>query len=288
MTASQENIWTPLKLLDWTTTKFADAGFDCARLDAQVLLAEALACDRVSLYTQFDKPLGKPELDRFRSFVRRRLNNEPVAYIIGKKEFWSRTFAVSPAVLIPRPDTEVLIEVCQEILPKQKDITIVDVGTGSGIIAITLALSFPQAKVYAVDLSPGALSVAKKNAERHGLIDRIAFHQGDLLSAIAPDVQFELVTANLPYVSIPEYGQVPLEVKSEPETALVAGPDGMDCIRQLVLQTPQWLVKGGAIVLEHGVSQKLAVQAELKDRFFNVETRQDIEKRPRVTYGYLS
>ena len=187
--------------MTWTTRYFEDQGIAAARLEAEILLAYALQTDRVFLYTYFDKPVNQQERARFRSLIQRRARHEPVAYITGIKEFMSLSFEVSPAVLIPRPETELLVEKALDLCANKRW-RICDMGTGSGAIAVSLAY-YSDARVTAVDISGAAIEIAKRNAERHGV--QIEFCQSDLFAGVDPDQQFDLITANLPYITADEY-----------------------------------------------------------------------------------
>ena len=166
-------IWTTLAVLDWTAKRFADAGLPSARLEAQVLLTHVLACTKTQLYTQFDKPLGEVELARYRELIKRRLGGEPLAYLVGEQEFWSLPFFVDASVLVPRADTETLIQVVLDATPDRKaPLRVLELCTGSGAVAVTLARELPGATVVATDVSPAAVAMAQRNVERHGLAAR--------------------------------------------------------------------------------------------------------------------
>jgi len=280
-----ETIWTPLTVLDWTTKRFDEAGHPSPRLEAQVLLAHVLQCDRVALYTGFDKPLAPAELTAYRALIKRRLAGEPSAYLVGEKEFWSLPLSVTPGVLIPRPDTETLIQVCLEVAARSEPIRIVDIGTGSGAIAISLAVELPQAVVVATDISGEALEVAASNAQRHGVADRIQFLMGDLANALPATAQFDLLVANLPYIPTGDIASLSPEVRHEPVTALDGGPDGLDLVRRLIGDAPARVIAGGHVALEHAPNQADTVAGLLSDEFDDVRTRKDLAGRPRVTFA---
>ncbi len=275
-------VWTPLKVLEWTTGRFADAGNPSPRLDAQVLLAHVLDCDRVSLYTNFDKPLKEEELRQYRELIRRRLAGEPTAYLIGEKEFWSLAFTVDERVLIPRPDTELLVEVALELArARGASPRIAEIATGSGAVAIALAKELPDATVVATDLSAGALAVATANVERHGVGDRVELREGDLLAPLAGE-RFDVLVANLPYVPTGDLPTLSAEVRCEPRGALDGGPDGLDLLRRLCAGAAAHLAPGGAIALEHGFDQGPGVRALLAS-LAGATTRTDLAGQPRVT-----
>ncbi len=277
--------WTVLAVLDWTTKKFAERGLDAARLEAQVLIAHALHCSRVQLYTGFDKPLGDAELATIRELIKRRLAGEPLAYVVGEQEFWSLPFAVSRAVLVPRRDTETLIEAVLAALPdRAAALRGVDVGTGSGAIAITLAREYRSSRWLAVDLSPEAAELARANAARHGVADRVEVVVGDLLAPAGPG-PFDLIVSNPPYVRSGEIASLSAEVKAEPRLALDGGPDGLDVYRRLAAAAPPLLAPGGLLAVEHGFDQAASVRAILDatGAFTPATTRNDLAGHPRVT-----
>lgn len=276
--------WTPLKVLEWTTQRFASAGNPSARLDAQVLLAHVLKCDRVALYTGFDKPLGDDELRAYRELIKRRLAGEPTAYLIGEREFWSMRLHVDRRVLIPRPDTELLVEVALEhARARGGELRIADIATGSGAIALALARELPAARVVATDVSPEALEVAAHNASALGLEDRVRFRLGDLTAALADEAPFDLLVANLPYIPTADIAGLAPEVRGEPRLALDGGADGLDLVRRLIGAAPARIVPGGLIALEHGFDQAPAVAGLLADEFDDVTTRRDLAGHARVT-----
>ncbi|WP_305044048.1 peptide chain release factor N(5)-glutamine methyltransferase [Geoalkalibacter sp.] len=251
-------VWTVLRVLEWTAVYFRERGIESARLDADLLLAATLGVDRVGLYLRYDQPLNAEELSRFRARVARRARREPLAYILGEVEFWSLSFAVTPAVLIPRPDTEVLVE---EALARGPDeARVLDVGTGSGAIAISLAVERPAWQVTALDVSPAALEVAQGNARRHGVAERLRFLPGDL--AQLPDEQFDLIVANPPYIPSADLAGLMPDVRDhEPHLALDGGPDGLAAYRALAAQAASRLRSGGCLLVEIGQGQEVAVQS---------------------------
>ena len=283
-------VWTPLRLLEWTTRRFAGAGIDSPRLAAQILLAHALGIDRVQLYVQHDKPLGPDELGRYRELVRRRLAGEPVAYLTGGQEFWSLPLAVDPRVLVPRRDTETLVELILDEVDRAAALRIADLGTGSGAIALALARELPQARLVATDRSADALAVAQGNAARLGLADRVELREGDLYAALAAGERFDVVASNPPYVASGDIDRLAPEVRHEPRAALDGGPDGLDHLRRLVAGAAAHLVSpGGLLALEHGFDQGPAVRAEVDATaaFQPAATRADLAGQPRVTWARL-
>jgi release factor glutamine methyltransferase len=248
-----------MKVLTWTEGRFKERGLPTPRLDAQVLLAHVLGKDRVYLYTHFDQPLSPEELARYRGLIQRRLAGEPVAYLVGEKEFRSLTFAVDKRVLVPRPDTEATVEAALALLPADAGGRVVDVGTGSGAIALTIKKERPQLEVLAVDRSPDAAAVARANAERLGLAVEIV--EGDLLAPVAARGPFTLIVSNPPYIPSDDIAALAPEVRNEPMLALDGGEDGLDVIRRLVNDAPPLLAPKGALVLEVGAGQSDAVAA---------------------------
>lgn len=281
-------VWTPLRLLEWTTRRFADAAIDSPRLAAQILLAHALGIDRVQLYVQHDRPLGPDELGRFRELVKRRLAGEPVAYLTGHQEFWSLSLAVDARVLVPRRDTETLVEAVLDQVDRAAALRIADIATGSGAIALALARELGGARLVATDRSTEALAVARDNAARLGLEGRIELREGDLLAALAAGERFDVIASNPPYIPTADLDGLPPEVRREPRAALDGGPDGLDPLRRLVAGAASHLVSpGGLLALEHGFDQGAAVRAlmDATSAFQPAATRSDMGGQPRVTFA---
>jgi release factor glutamine methyltransferase len=276
------DVWTVLKILQWTEGYLKDRGIDGGRLDAQLLLGEVLGLDRVGLYLHFERPLEEGELAAFREMVRRRVRREPVQYILEKAEFWSLPLRVTPAVLIPRGDTEVLVE---EALRRGVAKSILDVGTGSGAIALALASELPDARVEGIDLSLEALALAEENARRHNLQERVAFRAGDLRDL--PQRSWDLIVSNPPYIPAEDIGALMPEVRDfEPRLALDGGRDGLDAYRLLASQAPSRLNLGGWILVEVGIGQAEAVsELFLQSRLSNLFTRADYAGVARVVGG---
>ena len=312
-----------MSVLRWTTGRFEERGLGTPRLDAEVLIAAALDLPRLQLYVQFDRPLAAPELAKIREAVQRRQGGESVAYIVGKKEFFGLDFAVDTRVLVPRPDTETLVDEAlgrlrpglpeppEDVAPEEPagparepapaeapkgeasvaggappepSRRIADVGTGSGAIIVTLGKQLPGASLYAVDASDDALAVARANAAQHGV--GVTFLQGDLAAPLAPFAPFDLITANLPYIPSGDLASLPPEVRAEPRLALDGGPDGLALVRRLVQQAPALLAPGGALVLEIGAGQATATAALLQAAgFVDVRARRDLGAIDRVVSG---
>jgi release factor glutamine methyltransferase len=287
--AGQKTAWTILEVLRWTTGRFERQGIASARLDAEQLAARSFRRTRVELYMHFDQPLGERELADYRGLVERRLAGEPVAYILGRKEFWSLDLEVGPAVLVPRPETETLVEQALALLgplaSSQRPLRVADVGTGAGAIALALKRELPAAEVVAVDVSPAALSVARANAERLGL--DIVFAEGDLgapLTALGP---FALIVSNPPYIPSGDIDGLPAEVRCEPRLALDGGADGLALVRRLAVEATALLGPGAALALEIGAGPAEAARAILRDNgYADVGTRQDIAGIERVVFGH--
>jgi len=278
--------WTALGVLDWTTRRFTEAGIASARLEAQLLLAHVLGCTRVQLYTGFDKPLGEDELASYRALIKRRLGGEPVAYLLGEQEFWALPFYVDRSVLVPRPDTETVIEVARARRgDRGAPCRILDLCTGSGAIAVSLARELPAAQVIATDISPDAVALARRNAERNGVADRVDVRVGDLWAPVAGE-RFELITANPPYIATAVIATLAAEVRREPVVALDGGGDGLAFYDRICARAHAHLAPGGALVVEHGFDQAAAVYDRFTAAgFCQITLVHDLGKNPRVTWG---
>ena len=274
-----------LEVLRGTERYLADRGVENARLNAEHLLAHALGLKRMELYLQFDRPLTESERAPLRDLVKRRGAREPLQHVLGTAEFHGRTFACDKRALVPRPETEQLVELALEMAKDKPAATILDIGTGSGVIALTIALELPSATLHATDLSPDALALAAENAARHALTDRIVFHQADLLPP--DDAQFDLIIANLPYIPAEEIASLSPEVRHDPASALDGGADGLDLIRRLIDTAPDRLAPGGALLLEIGLGQADAVNTLLSARKFrDISVRPDYQNIPRFAVGF--
>ncbi len=278
--------WTTLKLLTWTQGYFAQKGVDAPRLTAEVLLAHALGCDRVRLYLDFDKPLGEAELAAYRELVRRRAEREPTAYLVGAKEFYGRRFQVDARVLVPRPETELVLEAALAALPAEG--RALDLCTGSGALGVSLALERPGAQVIATDLSAEALEVARDNAARLGAAG-LTFLAGDLYDPVAPGQPFDVIVSNPPYVPRGELDTLPPEVRREPRLALDGGEDGLAISRRIAAGAPSRLRPGGALVLEMHESHLDALPAIcLECGFARAEARRDLAGLPRLVVAHVA
>lgn len=255
MTETKEEPWTVLRLLNWTTDFFKKRGSESSRLEAEILLAHARDCTRIDLYTAFAEVPTDEQRVAFRELVRRRGEGTPVAQLVGYKEFYSLRFRVNEHVLIPRPETEELvtaaIDLAKQVPPDDRPLRIADVGTGSGVIAVTLAKQIDDCAVTAVDVSVNAIKIAQWNADQHDVTLKITFAESDLLGSIDPGAQFHLICSNPPYITEAEYAQLDPSVRDfEPHGALVSGPDGCEIIRRLLAEAPNRLLPGGTILIE--------------------------------------
>jgi release factor glutamine methyltransferase len=267
--------------------RLAAVGVDTARLDAELLLADALALDRSALLARWHDRVDGPAAARFSLRLARRLRREPVAYILGRQEFWSLPFAVTPAVLIPRPETELVVETASALaarLSRSADdaaLSVCDIGTGSGCIAVAVAREIPRASVVAIDRSCAALAVARENARANRVASRITFVAGDLLATIRYDHRFDLIVSNPPYVRTAE--PTAPEVAFEPALALAGGDDGLAVVRRLIAAAPARLQRGGWLVMEIGTAQEAAVRALAAGAgLTQIAVRYDLAGLPRV------
>lgn len=286
--------WTTLSVMTWTTKKFQEAKIDGARLEAELLLAHALSCKRIELYTQFDRPMSEPELANYRGLIRRRLAGEPLAYLLGEHEFWSLPLFVDPSVLIPRSDTETLIEVVLKRVGRPETGRLLDLCTGSGAIAIALLHELPGWTGVATDLSEAAVEIARKNAERNKVAERLEVRQGDLWAAVDGEnggaggegARFDLIVSNPPYVVAAIIDTLSAEVRREPRLALDGGASGLDFYDRIVGAAREHLAPGGWLVLEHGYDQAEPVAERLgRAGFVEIELTYDLGKNPRITSG---
>jgi release factor glutamine methyltransferase len=259
-----EDRWTILKVLQWTTEYFRLKDIEQPRASAEVLLAHVLRMDRIQLYLNHDRPLIPRELASYRELIRRRADREPPQYITGKQEFWSLELEVTPDVLIPRPETELLVEEALKLV-RGSSKRVLDLGTGSGAIAIALAHECPTIRVIASDRSWKALLVARRNASRHHLEERIAFAAADLFGCFQiSDGPFDIIVSNPPYISEKELPYLAPEiVRYEPNTALLAGPQGLSLIRRIIEEAPFHLTPEGSLLTEIGAGQAETLHNDL-------------------------
>ena len=257
---------------------------DSAWLDAEVLLCWVLEKNRSYLRTWPNRALDGQQTELFWAAIHKRQQGTPIAYITGHREFWSRDFQVTADVLIPRPDTELLVELALQLIPIDKPYNVIDLGTGSGIIAITLAAERPLAKLTATDMSAAALRVAQSNAERH-LLGNIQFYASDWFSQIPPK-PYDLVASNPPYIAEGDPHLQTGDLRFEPQTALVGLDNGLAAIKTLAEQARCYLQPGGHLLVEHGYNQQENVQGIFKNlQYADVQTYADLSGQPRVTYG---
>lgn len=256
-------IWTITRLVSWSTEYLKSQGFATPRLEGELLLATALEVRRIDLYLDFQRPLGPNELADFKKLLTRRLNHEPMAYIIGRKAFYTLELAVGPGALIPRPETETLVEAALDLLPSPPEdagLEVLDLGTGCGPVVLTLAALRPGLQLTAADISTEALDQCRANAKALAQEECIEFLCGDLFSPL-PGRRFDLIVMNPPYVSLGEYADLAPEITDyEPAAALLAGEDGLDLIARLIAQAPDHLKEMGWLLFEMGAGQGAAVK----------------------------
>jgi release factor glutamine methyltransferase len=268
--------WTIGRLLNWTTDFLREKGAESPRLDAEVLLAHARGSKRIELYTAFDEPAADELRDRFRALVKERAAGKPVAYLVGQREFFSLTFEVTPDVLVPRPETELLVVRALDIAKPHaaEAIAIADVGTGSGVLAVALAKHLKRCRITGIDVSPAALAVAQRNATRHGVADRIEFVVSDLFAKVEPSRRFNIIVSNPPYITTAEMAELSDDVRRfEPALALEGGVDGTSVIERLLPQTAARLSPGGWLLME--TSPTIADRVEQL-----VDATPGLERRP--------
>jgi release factor glutamine methyltransferase len=269
------NTKTLLEVLQSTTAYFTKHKIENPRLNAEHLLAHALGRTRMDLYLEFERPLNDTELGPLRDLVRRRGQGEPLQHLLGTIEFCGQTFLSDRRAMVPRPETEQLVELLvSEISDQMSDVRIVDVGTGSGVIGLSLAAKFPEANVCAVDVSDDALALARENAARLGLNECVHFQKSDLLESISE--RFDLIVANLPYISMQDRHLLAREVLHDPEVALFGGPSGDELVRKLIEEAPSHLEEGGLLALEIGLGQAEGLSDFLRQKnYHDIELKRD-------------
>ena len=275
--------WTILRMILWSAEYLKNKGVETGRLDAEWLLAAALGVDRLQLYLKYDRPLSSEEREAFKLLLRRRAGREPLQYIIGRTGFRELELQTDPRVLIPRPETEVLV---QEVLDwaSAGAESVWDMGTGAGAVVLSLAAEGTWTRLVATDVSPEALSVAADNAERYDLGGHVEFREGSLFEPLEEGERFDVIVSNPPYIAEGEKGELQPEVRDwEPPEALFAGEDGLDVIRQLVAGAPKHLLSGGLLALECGLGQAEGIAADVQatGAFGAVRIRADLTGRPR-------
>jgi release factor glutamine methyltransferase len=277
--------WTIGSLLDWTAAFLLKKGAESPRLDAEVLLAHVLGCRRIELYTRHPEPATEDVRERYRELIRRRTEGCPVAYLVGKKEFYSLTFEVDPSVLIPRPDSEHVVLECLRLARGKAAPRILDLGVGSGNLSVALAFHLKTALVVAVDISAAALAVARGNAVKHGVDQRVEFREGDLFGPVAATEQFDFVISNPPYIPTAEVAALEVGVsKYEPKKALDGGESGFAVFDRIVAGALAALLPGGSLILEIGAPQHEDARRRIAavSAFELFETIYDGSRHPRV------
>lgn len=290
MTDTATESWSVGRLLEWTAGYFRQRAADSPRLDAEALLAHVLSCRRIDLYTMYDADVSSVDRGRFRELVKRRGEGCPVAYLVGRREFYSLEFEVTPAVLIPRPETEHVVGEALSLAKKSPITSFCDVGVGSGAIAVTMAKWLPEARGLALDVSADALAVARRNAQMHDVETRLEFRESDAFAALRPDETFDMILSNPPYVTDAEMPTLPRDVRDfEPHLALVGGADGLRVLALIVAEAPNRLRDGGYLVVEIGASQEPAARQLLADSPLTLlPTIKDLAGRPRVLIAQKS
>ncbi|RYZ04803.1 MAG: peptide chain release factor N(5)-glutamine methyltransferase [Myxococcales bacterium] len=283
-----DDVWSIKRVLTWAADDLKRRGNDSARLDVELLLGHVLGLDRIGLILHSERPLSGPELSRFRELFKRRRTGEPVAYLLGAREFYGLSLRVDARVLVPRPDSERLVEIALERTRARSMLgQALDMCTGSGCIAIAFARHRPTWSVTASDISEGALEVARDNAHRTGAIRNLRFVSGSLFTPVA-GLRFDLVTANPPYIPAGDIQGLPVDVRDfEPRLALDGGPDGLDLVRDIVREAPAHLTPGGLLALEIAFDQGPRTAALLREHgYAEVTVAKDLGGRDRVVSGY--
>ncbi|HPS54451.1 MAG TPA: peptide chain release factor N(5)-glutamine methyltransferase [Sedimentisphaerales bacterium] len=288
-------VWTVQKLLNWITDYFTKASIADARLSAEMLMSEVLNKQRIQLYTDFEEIVPKPQLDKLHSLIKRAAANEPVAYLIGRTEFYSLEIFVNEHTLIPRPETEQLVEKAIDFLRTRKNKQMVlDLCTGSGCIAVAIAKNFPAADIIATDICESALQVAAKNIENHHLNEQIKLLQGNLFDPVIPQLDtsaFDLIVSNPPYISTEEFEKLDKNVKDyEPKLALLAGDEGLDVYKKIAAQVNQFLKPDAQLIMEIGYKQGPSVKDMLENLhcFSEVKIIKDFQRLDRIVIAKKS
>jgi release factor glutamine methyltransferase len=285
---SINNNLTIADIIAKTVPFLAEKGINGPRLEADLLLAHILDLSRVKLYSEWDRPLTPSEIQGYREIIIKRVQGAPLAYLTGKKSFLSWDFVVSPAVLIPRPETEILVEAACDLFRNRQETTIrgIDIGTGSGAIVIALAKLLPASNWFATDISNEAISVAIENARRLGVDSRITFLAGDLLAPILANVslhaEFDLIVANPPYIPSAEIAELQKEVRQEPVTALDGGGDGLEIYRRMIPQVMEVISPDGVLIMEHGDEQQIRLKTIAGENGLRCESLKDLAGKDRV------
>ncbi|MBK9099710.1 MAG: peptide chain release factor N(5)-glutamine methyltransferase [bacterium] len=279
---------TVLEAIKLSTEYLSKKGIDSPRINAELLLADVIKCKRLDLYLTFDRPLAEEELNKYRELIKRRAGFEPLQYITGTVEFYGLELKINPSVLIPRPETELLVENILNIFSKEADLNILDIGTGSGNIPITLAYHLPKAQIIATDINAEALILAKENASKYNLSDRIRFMQHDILKEDMDKFpEFDLVVSNPPYVSLESFSSLQKEIKDyEPKTAVTDGSDGLSFYRVIVQKASPKIKEGGKLFFEMAQGQYDDVKdLMIKNNFSHIEVVKDYQNIERIISG---
>ncbi len=282
--------WTIDEILRWTAQYFAQKGITTPRLDAEILLAHALSEERLYLYLNMDRPLSPTERSKYRGLIRRRAAREPVALITGKKEFWSTTFRIVPGVLVPRPETEILVEAVVQEIKEVSLPQVLEIGTGSGAVSVSVARENPECRIVATDVDSTAAALACSNAKDVGVTARIDFVVMNLLDAVRPGQRFDVICSNPPYIPTETLSGLAPEIRFfEPLRALDGGADGLETIRKLVADAPRFLKSAGSLILEIGDGQEGAVMELFTavGGLRQVRTYRDLAGKPRVVKGQI-
>jgi release factor glutamine methyltransferase len=294
---STADVWTVQRILTWTSSFLKKKGVESARLESELLLSHARGCTRIDLYANLHSVVSDAERQRMREMVQRRSGREPLAYIIGQREFYGRPFEVGQGVLIPRPETETLVDTCLEEIPKDAPARIIEVGFGSGCVAITIALQRPQCRIFATDISAKAMTFGQKNCARHRVADRVTLIPGDALTpfrsgeefSILPE-RFDGLVSNPPYVRDDEWSGLQPEVgQHEPKEALTAGTDGLDVVRKIVSDAQNILRPGAFIAMELDPSQcQIVIELLHESGFEQGRIRKDLSGCDRIVQAVRS
>lgn len=279
-------IWTIAKVLDWTKQYFAEKGLENPRLDAEILLCSVLQCQRITLYVHFDQPLEEHELAQYRGYVARRAAAEPLAYILGSRAFMKYDFKVTPDVLVPRPETELLVECAAKLASFIDKPEVLDIGTGSGAIIVSLLDMLTEAHGVAVDISPGALAVAKENAQKMGVDGRLKLVRSDLYAALPREAKFDIIISNPPYIPSGDIAGLAADVKREPRLALDGGADGLNFYRRIIAGSTARLKENGFLAFEIGINQGGAVADLCRSHGYGVvAVRRDYASIERMVFA---
>ncbi|MDF1612396.1 peptide chain release factor N(5)-glutamine methyltransferase [Stygiobacter electus] len=275
-----------LDAINLSSTYLEKKNISSPRLNAELLLAEVLSCKRIDLYLSFDRPLTEHEINDYREFIRRRGNHEPLQYIIGKAEFYGNEFIVNENVLIPRPETEILVD---EVIAKNvnsSSLKILDVGTGSGIIAVSLAKELITANFDAFDVSEEAVNIALKNASLNGVSDKINFFVADIFNYEGNNDYYDIIVSNPPYISHEDYNNLEIDVKEyEPKISLTDLQDGLTYYKTIINKSSKWLKKDGYLFFEIGYNQGKDVENLMNEYFYDIKVVKDFQNFDRVIYG---